>query len=71
MNVQKELEALHKAEQKLRNKFGRKFTRLYNCTVSSISNNTRIIDTASEANVNLRKEADAATAAIAYLELEV
>ncbi len=56
IDINKELGKLAVEEQNLRNKYGRRFASLYNTVVTTIANNTMIIDRAQKANKELDVE---------------
>lgn len=71
INVQNELDALAEEEQKIRNKYGRRFNQLYHSVVDGISNNTRIIDAAKLANAGLDVELKEVVNALEVINCEV
>jgi len=71
LEVQKELDNLARDEQALRNRYGRKFSSLYNSVINSMTNNRRIIEQAQVANTKLDVELVEVVNALQVIDYEV
>jgi len=71
LDVQKELDNLARDEQNLRNRYGRKFSSLYNSVINSMTNNRRIIEQAQVANTKLDVELVEVVNALQVIDYEV
>ncbi len=71
MDIQKELDNLAKDQQKVSNKYGKRFNRFYQNTVATIASNTRIIDQAKQANQVQDKNLVEVVEALAIINYEV
>lgn len=70
MDIQKELKQLDAAQQKLRNKYGKRFQRFYSTCINNITANDRIIRDAEKANTEQKKNVEAATKAMQSIDFK-